>query len=59
MHSQPLADGQEGTFGEAWRGRAYADFRRTVHADRGAVDMCRNCSEGYRGMFSLVKELRG
>ena len=52
-------NGHGGTFGEAWRSRAYADFRRTVLADRGAVDMCRNCSEGYRGMFSLVKELRG
>ena len=57
--SADAANGQEGTFGEAWRSRAYADFRRTVHGDRGAVDMCRNCSEGYRGMFSLVKELRG
>lgn len=47
------------SFAEIWRGRAYMDFRRTVLADRRTVDMCRNCSEGYRGMFSLVKELRG
>ena len=52
-------NGEGSTFGEAWRSRAYADFRRTVLGDRSAVDMCRNCSEGYRGMFSLVKELRG
>ena len=52
-------NGDGSTFAQAWRSRAYADFRRTVLDDRGAVDMCRNCSEGYRGMFSLVKELRG
>ena len=46
-------------FDEIWRGRAYMDFRRQVLADRGAFDMCRNCSEGYKGMFSMVKELRG
>ena len=47
------------TFAQIWRGRAYMDFRRTVLADRGSVGMCRNCSEGYRGVFSLGKELRG
>ncbi len=46
-------------FKEIWRGRAYMDFRERVLADRAAFDMCRNCSEGYRGMFSLVKELSG
>lgn len=46
-------------FGEVWKSRAYTDFRRRVLVDRGDIDMCRNCSEGYRGMFSLVKELRG
>ena len=48
-----------GNFGDIWRGRAYMDFREKILADRRSVDMCRNCSEGYRGMFSLVKELRG
>lgn len=47
------------SFSSLWRGRAYMDFRKKVLKDRKAVDMCRNCSEGYRGMFSLVKELRG
>lgn len=46
------------SFSEIWRGRAYMDFRERVLADRAAFDMCRNCSEGYRGMFSLVKEFR-
>jgi len=49
-------DGQ--SFGEIWKGRSYMDFRQRVLKDRGDIDMCRNCSEGYRGMFSLVKELR-
>lgn len=47
------------SFDEIWRGRAYMDFRQQILKDRNAVDMCRNCSEGYRGMFSLVKEIRG
>ena len=47
------------TFGDMWKGAAYMDFRQTVLNDRRTVDMCRNCSEGYRGMFSLVTELRG
>ncbi|MEE3258083.1 MAG: radical SAM protein [Candidatus Latescibacterota bacterium] len=47
------------SFDEIWRGRAYMDFRQQLLADRNGVDMCRNCSEGYRGMFTLVKEIRG
>ena len=47
------------TLGQIWKGRAYMDFRGRILEDRSSVDMCRNCSEGYRGMFSLVKELRG
>ena len=47
------------SFGEIWDSRVYMDFRRKILADRKSVDMCRNCSEGYRGMFSLVKEIRG
>lgn len=46
------------SFKDIWQGQAYMDFRERVLADRTAFDMCRNCSEGYRGMFSLVKELR-
>ena len=52
-------DSRESTFRKIWKGRAYMDFRKKILHDRGSVDMCRNCSEGYRGMFSLVKELRG
>ncbi len=52
-------DASASTFDEIWKGRAYMDFRRKILKDRSSVDMCRNCSEGYRGMFSMVKELRG
>jgi MoaA/NifB/PqqE/SkfB family radical SAM enzyme len=48
-----------GDFRQIWRGRAYMDFRRRLLDDRLGIPMCRNCSEGYRGMFSLVDELRG
>ena len=47
------------TFGALWTSRAYTDFRRQILDDRTKVAMCRNCSEGYRGMFSLVEVLRG
>ena len=50
---------KDGSFDEIWQGRAYMNFRQKILADRNAVDMCRNCSEGYRGMFSHVKEIRG
>ena len=46
-------------FGEIWRGRSYMDFRRKILEDRGSVEMCLNCSEGYRGMFSHIEELKG
>lgn len=52
-------DSRSSTFAQIWKGRAYMDFREQLLDDRLGVDMCRNCSEGYRGMFSLVKELRG
>jgi len=57
--SDPAAGSQPTrAFKDIWQGQAYMDFRERVLADRGAFDMCRNCSEGYKGMFSLVKELR-
>lgn len=48
-----------GDFRQIWQGRAYMDFRQRLLNDRQGIPMCRNCSEGYRGMFSLVDELRG
>lgn len=47
------------SFGEIWQDAPYMAFRQQILDDRRSVDMCRNCSEGYRGMFSLVKELTG
>jgi MoaA/NifB/PqqE/SkfB family radical SAM enzyme len=57
-----LAMGRVGAgqaLGRLWRGRAYTEFRQRLLRGRGAVAMCRNCSEGYRGMFSLVDPLSG
>lgn len=45
--------------GRIWTGSAYMRFRRRVLADRAGVPMCTNCSEGYRGMFSQVRDWRG
>ena len=53
------AFGPESSFRTIWKDRLYMDFRRNLLKDRGYADMCRNCSEGYRGMFSLIKELKG
>lgn len=44
-------------FGRLWRGAAYDRFRARVLKGRREVSICTNCSEGYRGMFSVVKEL--
>ncbi|MEW6750559.1 MAG: radical SAM protein [Candidatus Latescibacterota bacterium] len=54
----PLGDAFDGSpLQRIWRGPAYGAFRRRILQDRRSVPMCTNCSEGYRGMFSLVKEL--
>ncbi len=36
----------EKTFREVWHGAAYAAFRSQIFAQRSAIDMCRNCTEG-------------
>ena len=46
-------------FDRIWWGSEYRDFRKRVLADRRSIPMCCNCSEGYRGMFSLVRQLEG
>ena len=55
----PLGYTDEQAFADIWKGSAYTRFRQRLLRDRLGLDMCRNCSEGYRGMFSLVRELRG
>jgi len=47
------------SFARIWWGRPYMDFRQKILSDRKSVTMCLNCSEGYRGMFSHIKELSG
>ena len=49
----------EDAFKGIWKDRVYMDFRQKILSDRTSVDMCNNCSEGYRGMFSLIKEIKG
>ena len=58
-YSMGQAFDTDSTFGGIWKDRLYMDFRRNLLKDRAYADMCRNCSEGYRGMFSMVKELKG
>ena len=53
------AFGRPEAFGELWKNPKYMGFRQRVLDSRSDIDMCRNCSEGYRGMFSVVKDLVG
>ncbi len=46
------------TFGEIWTGEPYGDFRDAILRDRASVPMCSNCSEGLKGMFHDIEEIR-
>ena len=48
---------EEKRLSEIWRGKAYTAFRRRILRDRRSVEICTNCAEGYRGMFSYIEEL--
>ena len=44
-------------FDEIWEGDAYGQFRNAILADRSAVPICNNCSEGLKGMFYDIEEV--
>ncbi len=41
-----LGNLQKETFAQLWQGKAYNDFRTTLMASRGNIEMCKNCTEG-------------
>jgi radical SAM protein with 4Fe4S-binding SPASM domain len=41
-----LGNLQKETFAQLWKGKAYDDFRTTLMASRGNIEMCKNCTEG-------------
>ena len=46
------------TLSQVWEGVAYRDFRRAVLSDRASIPMCSNCSEGLKGLFYDIEDLR-
>jgi radical SAM protein with 4Fe4S-binding SPASM domain len=46
------------TLSEVWEGVAYRDFRNAVLSDRASIPMCGNCSEGLKGLFYDIEDLK-
>jgi MoaA/NifB/PqqE/SkfB family radical SAM enzyme len=46
------------TFDEVWAGDRYTRFRNEILADRSAVPICNNCSEGLKGLFYGIEEVK-
>jgi radical SAM protein with 4Fe4S-binding SPASM domain len=38
----------EQSFREIWNGERYQEFRSRLFTGRGAIDICRNCTEGLK-----------
>ncbi len=54
-----LGDALENTnFDSVWSGEAYTGFRNAILKDRSAVPICNNCSEGIKGMFYDIEEVK-
>ena len=45
-------------FTQAWRNKAYQDFRAGVLKDRMQNDICRNCTEGVPEPYAKIVDLR-
>ena len=46
------------SFDQVWAGRTYAGFRNAILKDRASVPICNNCSEGLKGLFYAIEEVR-
>jgi radical SAM protein with 4Fe4S-binding SPASM domain len=46
-----MGDLTQESFNEIWNGSKYRLFRRVLLTDRRAVEICRNCSSGMRGVI--------
>jgi MoaA/NifB/PqqE/SkfB family radical SAM enzyme len=47
-----------GSFADIWTGDTYRRFRNTILRDRASVPICGNCSEGLKGLFYDIEEIR-
>jgi radical SAM protein with 4Fe4S-binding SPASM domain len=45
-----MGDLNQESFREIWNGPKYRIFRKTILSDRNAVEICRNCTSGLRGV---------
>lgn len=45
-------------FEHIWTGPRYTAFRNTILKDRASVPICSNCSEGVKGLFYDIEEVR-
>jgi MoaA/NifB/PqqE/SkfB family radical SAM enzyme len=52
-----LSDGS--SFNSIWKNSEYQKFRANILKDGRTIEMCNNCSEGYRGMISFIDDIRG
>lgn len=47
-----------GAFEDIWTGEAYTRFRNAILKDRASVPICNNCSEGLKGLFYDIEEVK-
>ena len=45
-------------FEDVWAGEKYTDFRNAILKDRAAVPICNNCSEGLKGLFFDIEQVK-
>ncbi|MGA1199671.1 MAG: radical SAM/SPASM domain-containing protein, partial [Candidatus Latescibacterota bacterium] len=45
-------------FEEIWTGEKYTDFRNAILKDRASVPICNNCSEGLKGLFFDIEQVK-
>ncbi len=46
------------TFDQVWSGESYTRFRNRILKDRSSVPICNNCSEGLKGLFYDIEEVK-
>lgn len=50
--------GNEQTFDDVWTGEKYTTFRNDILKDRASVPICNNCSEGIKGLFYDIEQVK-
>ncbi|MBT4138903.1 MAG: radical SAM protein [Candidatus Latescibacteria bacterium] len=45
-------------FDAVWTGEKYTDFRNAILNDRASVPICNNCSEGIKGLFYDIEQVK-